>query len=57
VRFNMFWILYLLYSVLWLSVVGPIMMKHATGSKLSVQFTIYFPHYAGLNIVSRTSLS
>jgi hypothetical protein len=34
VRFNMFWILYLLYSVLWLSVVGPIMMKHATGSKL-----------------------
>ena len=31
VRFNMFWILYLLYSVLWLSVVGPIMTKrHAS---------------------------
>lgn len=29
-RFNMFWILYLLYSVLWLSVAGPLIMKHAS---------------------------
>ena len=28
VRFNLFWILYLLYSVLWVSVVGPIVISH-----------------------------
>ena len=28
VRFNLCWILYLLFSVLWVSIIGPIVMKH-----------------------------
>lgn len=30
VRFNLCWILYLLYSVLWVSIVGPFVMKHSS---------------------------